>query len=236
MIYDLVINGTSLAQYGVMFDASASMVKPVRKTRQYSIPGRNGMITEDDGDIFENVIVPYHGFIRSGFKANFSDLAAFLHHLSGYNRIECGFDVDHFRLGTVITGIDPAVNSFIRTGSLDLKFDCMPQRFLKSGETAQTFSADGTITNPTLYASEPLIRIYGSGSVTIGEYTITTSGSEAYTDIDCHLMECYNGSTRLNEYVQFSTWDYPKLKSGSNGIDLGSGITKVEITPRWWTI
>ena len=30
--------------------------------------------------------------------------------------------------------------------------------------------------------------------------------------------------------------DFPRLAAGSTGISLGTGITKVEITPRWFVV
>ena len=80
------------------------------------------------------------------------------------------------------------------------------------------------------------MRIYGTGTVRIGDNIITITGSDTYIDIDCELMEAYKGGTNKNQFVSFSQNDFPVLKPGNNNIVLGGSVTSVEITPRWWTI
>jgi phage-related protein len=124
--------------------------------------------------------------------------------------------------------------SWLAAGSFDLIFNCRPERFLKIGDTAQSFTADGTITNPTDMTAKPLIRVYGSGKVEVNGAEITiASHSLEYIDIDCDLQEAFYGSTNANQYI--SVDDFPKLDSGANIVDL-TGVTKVEITPRWWRL
>ena len=108
--------------------------------------------------------------------------------------------------------------------------------FLKSGETLVTVTASRNITNPTLYNAKPLIRAYGSGRVTIGSYGFSITNSGPYTDIDCDLMNAYNATDNLNRYLTVDNNLFPEFVPGTNRITLGSGITKLEITPRWWTL
>lgn len=103
-----------------------------------------------------------------------------------------------------------------------------------TGDIRLQYTAQSIITNPTPYASKPLIRVYGTGEVGIGDTTVTVTSADVYTDIDCEIMESYKGDTPKNQYVEFSTNDYPTLGPGMNIITLGTGITRVEITPRWY--
>jgi phage-related protein len=49
-----------------------------------------------------------------------------------------------------------------------------------------------TIINPTMYDALPLIRVYGSGTLTIGrEKIVIASNSNDYVDIDSDIMDCY---------------------------------------------
>lgn len=110
-----------------------------------------------------------------------------------------------------------------------------------TNKTAAEFSAkyvvtDNTMSNPTMFPSEPIVRVYGTGSFTMDGVTITVTDCVSYCDIDCGLMDCYEGSTNRNNDVSFSTYDFPKLQPGSNTIVIISGITAVEITPRWWRV
>ena len=54
--------------------------------------------------------------------------------------------------------------------------------------------------------------------------------------IDCESGYAYSGANNYNRYVSVSSIDFPTLAPGSNNITLGTGITKVIITPRWWTV
>lgn len=97
------------------------------------------------------------------------------------------------------------------------------------------------IVNPTDFPSKPLLEVTGVGSFWLGDtqFTITgTSGQIIY--IDCETGECYKVTGGIispaNGLVTLNRLDFPKLASGINNIQLGSGISKVKITPRWWRL
>ena len=98
-----------------------------------------------------------------------------------------------------------------------------------------TFTSNGSIENPTEFESKPLLRVYGTGTLGIGSQSITISQADVYTDIDCEMMDCFKGTANKNANVSFSDYNFPTLMPGTNGISL-TGITKVEITPRWWIL
>ena len=89
--------------------------------------------------------------------------------------------------------------------------------------------------NPTLFDALPFLRVYGTGTLGMGSHTITITAADEYTDIDCEMMDCFKGSANKNQYVQFSGNDFPTLEPGVNGFSF-SGITKVEVKPRWWSV
>lgn len=91
------------------------------------------------------------------------------------------------------------------------------------------------LVNPTPFAAKPIIRVNGTGVFTLNDVTVTISSAGTYTDIDCELMDCYEGSSNRNQYVSFSTYDFPELKAGSNTV-IGSTITTLYILPRWWRL
>ena len=103
-------------------------------------------------------------------------------------------------------------------------------------QTTAKYTQSTGMENPTPFASEPLIRAYGTGSFVMDGVTVTITTASTYTDIDCEMMDCYKGSTNCNANVTFSTYDFPKLQPGVNTITLNTGITGVEMTPRWWKL
>lgn len=108
------------------------------------------------------------------------------------------------------------------------------------GSSKETFTMEYSdadlMSNPTEFPSSPLIRAYGNGVFVMDGVTITITNATTYTDIDCDLMDCYEGSTNRNNDVSFSTYDFPLLRPGDNTVSISSGITALEIIPRWWRV
>ena len=93
------------------------------------------------------------------------------------------------------------------------------------------------IINPTHFDSKPLIRVYGTGTFTANDITVIISAhTQPYIDIDSELEECYYEDTNMNSYVSMTDRTFPTLKPGTNGILPTPGITKLEVTPRWWEL
>lgn len=230
----LTIGSVNASDYGVYCTDAGVYSSPSPVYDTYEINGRNGALHVDKGR-YSNVTVKYQCVIPSNFQSNFKAFRGAILAQKGNQRIEDEFDEEVYRMGILSDSIDGNVGVDRTIGTFDLTFSCMPQKFLKSGEQTKTYTANATISNPTVFESKPLIRVYGVGKVEIGSETITVAkGATSYIDIDCDIQDCYEGLTNRNSLVTLT--DFPTLKSGDNGIKLGTGITKVEITPRWWML
>lgn len=226
-------NGIVSKDYGVHISGDSTFNAPVRDFEELIVPGMDGRLTQDNGR-FDAIEHPYEAFIVDSFDANIRDFRNLIMSVRGYARLQDTYHPDEFYLARYENGIEADVTQLLNAGSFDLVFMRDPRRFLLTGEEAQTFTADGTLTNPTNYATKPFIRAYGTGSFTIGDTTITINyAANEYTDIDCQLMTAYYGDTSCNLYVEFS--EDPKLNPGDNAITL-TGITKLEITPKWYRL
>ena len=118
----------------------------------------------------------------------------------------------------------------------NLVFKPMIRKASESSEWEQYYSGATHIKNPTLFTSKPLIRVTGSGTVSIGDNTITIASGYTYVDIDSEIQDCYCGTQNANSLVTFSNRKFPELQPGVNGISLGTGVTSVQITPRWFRL
>lgn len=221
--------------YGVYISGQAVFDAPARRGEQIQIPGRNGDLHLDDGS-FDDIELIYPAFIVRGFENNIQRFRNMLLSRKGFCKLYDSYHDDEYRLARYASGMEVKPTAVLTAGSFDIIFDCHPQRFLASGDTKQTFTAAGTITNPTLFASKPLIRVYGTGTVGIGSYSIKINTANVYTDFDCDIQDAYKGTVSCNNYVELTGNKFPELIPGANGITLGTGITKVEITPRWWRL
>ncbi len=119
-----------------------------------------------------------------------------------------------------------------------MTFNCKPYKYSFAGQ--QTVAADDstlTITNPTAFESQPYIKLYGSGTVTLnvssanGTNSWAISAIDEYIEIDSELMNCYKGIVLKNDTV---TGDgFPMLQSGASTVSCVGDVTRIEVIPRW---
>lgn len=224
------INGTTVPD--IYIDTSLAYNKPERLVEAVSVPGRSGDLVVDLGK-FSNVLISYPAYIKDSFPTKWAALIQRLAPLKGYQRIETSDDALHFRMGRVIIPQSPDVVRINQDGFFSLAFDCKPQMYLVSGE--EFVAVSSSITNPTAYDAQPIIRVTGNGNFTLNGVTVTiTNNSSNYTDIDCEMMDCYFGSVSKNQYVSFSPNNFPVLAPGANSITT-SGVT-LQIKPRWFDL
>lgn len=231
----LTIDGKSTLDFNTWISGGGTYGTPSRDVDIVSVPGRNGDLTFDNGR-FNNISVAYDAFITEKFNENIAALRAFLGSLTGYKRLEDTYHPDEYRMALFTAGVQPKTTTLNRAGSFTLTFNCKPQRFLKSGERPIEFEAGGSVLNNTLFEARPLLRVYGTGTFGIGSTTITITSANDYTDIDCDLMDAYKDGTNCNANVTLNSGSFPVLSPGSNGVTLGTGITKIIIYPRFYTI
>ena len=141
-----------------------------------------------------------------------------------------------YRLAAIEREVSPHMGARNHSGTFDLTFSCKPQQYLKSGERTTVFTANGSLFNPTRFDVKPLLRVYGTGQLGVGEETITITANPDYIDIDCEAENAYCGATNMNSAITLASGEFPKFKPNNNGIVLGQGITRLEVTPRWWRL
>lgn len=226
--------GKNLSEYGVYISGSGVFNSPVRAYNPLQIPGRNGDILGSEKRM-ENIEVVYPCFVYANFKQNVADLRAWLLSHEGYQTLSDTYHPDEYRKAYYAGGLEVEPTALLDAGNFELRFMCKPQRYLTSGDSVKTFTNTGTINNPTLFEAKPLIRAYGTGAVNINGVAVTITQADVYTDIDCEIMEAFKGTTNKNQYVRIGANDFPVLVAGSNSVAI-SGLSRVEITPRWYTV
>jgi len=233
-------DGISSATYGVyVFPTDTMMAAPEREYDTVTVPGRSGELLIDRGR-FGNVQREYGVVMADDGSVNMAALRNVLASRNGYCRLVDTFEPDHFFMAVYREPFEPTLEwRGKEMAKARIAFERKPQRWLLSGETEQIYTSSGTITNPTRFASKPLLRVTTTRSTAsvlgVGSTNITIK-RQGVIYIDCEMARAYNGATSLDSYVTLNTIDYPTLAPGSNGISLGTGISRLEITPRWWEI
>lgn len=237
MMHFLSFAGQKSLDYGVRISGEGTYNRPERKYSVHEVEGRNGDLIIDE-DSFKNIEITYPAFVVQDMPERVQNFANYMSSFKGYQRLENTYEPDTFRLAQYKSGLEVTTSGYMnREGKFNIKFNCKPQRFLKSGEIAITFTEDGNIWNRTNFEAQPLIRVYGTGAGTvgIGPYLITISEIDEYVDIDCELMDAFKGTINCNKNVAFNA-DSFKIPTGVNGVNFTGLITSVIVTPRYFII
>lgn len=222
-------NGKSTRDFGIYCSGADTYAAPMRKYTAIEIKGKNGLILEDE-KAFSNAALGYKCIIMGDID-NYERFKAFMASQSGYKRLEDTFHPDEYREAVMAESISPVIKGDYDVASFEVVFSAKPQRFLKDGERALSFSGSGNILmNNTNFDAKPMIRMLGSGTVTINSTSFTVTDVSGYVDVDCEEMDVYKGSTNMNNKF---TGSFPVLTSGLNTI---SSTVAIEIKPRWYTI
>ena len=171
--------GEYSADYGVYIQEPAVFDAPERDVEMITIPGRDGELVLDKGR-YRNIEVTYHCTLPASSEGDFiTGIANFRNMLAskvGYQRLEDDINTSEYRQAAFNSGL--AVNTVnIESGTFDVVFNCKPQRFLTTGETAVELQSGDTITNPTLFESRPMLQVWGYGDIDIdGQEVAINSG------------------------------------------------------------
>lgn len=230
-----IFDNENSKNYGVYISGQGTFDAPERNYKTIAVPGRDGALLGVDHRL-ENIGLTYNAFIYANFKTNIAALRSMLLSKTGYRRLTDTYHSDEFRLAYYRGGLEAEVTPKNDAGEFEIEFECKPQRYLLSGETETAIASGGTITNPTLFASKPLIEVVGYGELTINSQTITIANTFPSITIDCELQDCYYGLQNANRQVVIEGNSFPELKPGVNSFAYDNTITSVSVVPKWWRV
>lgn len=223
----LYFDSESSGSYGLYITGAAVFNAPERDAEFVTIPGRNGAFLLDHNR-FENIEITYpagcFGNTEGDFADNIAAIRNWLCSKRGYVRLEDDYNPNEYRLAVYKSGLEVSP-ALLRAGEFDITFECMPQRFLKSGETPQTMGGVDTITNPTEFPSRPMLEVTGYGETDINGAPVvinsTPIGSVVCMTSQNEIKPGLSGSGVVFAYSP----DYSALNTGDDvRIDLGGKI------------
>lgn len=238
--------------YDAIIIAKNVDVSPARKSNTVSIPGRNGLLIEDE-DCYDNTEISYKLAFKD--KSNANIFADRVFNVIGYQRLEDSEYPDEFWECAIIS--PDAVSRYSYDNSrfiIELKFTRKPQRYFKLGEYPQKIELINnvayTFRNPIMREAKPLIRIRQNISTaqhTVDFYDAKNTVHHIYLEgrlditIDCELQEIYDTNTKTstnkvsnNAYYPTLLADGMKLKNGGDASQASD--LEIWITPRYWRV
>lgn len=175
----LEFDGESSKGYGVYITGAAVYNAPEREVEMITIPGRNGSFALDHGR-FQNIEVTYPAGIFADNELDFAQAVSvfrnFLCSKKGYCRLTDDYNPDEYRMAIYKSGLE-VTPATLTAGQFNITFECKPQRFLMSGESAVSVASGDTIFNPTLFESSPMLEVTGYGTINIGDQSMAVDNS-----------------------------------------------------------
>ena len=209
-----------------------------------TIPGRNGTLDYWDGTYENREAVARCFILDSDASWYFAQAQKWMQSLV-YKRLELSNEPDVYMMATIADGGDREILQDV-LAPFKIRFDCKPQKFLKTGETALEITNGDTLHN-SWFEAKPLIRINitggggTSGALKVGSTTIVISGVSSNIIIDCETQNAYSiglGGAIANANNKIQALNFPTLPTGDTKISWSGDISiaKMEIVPRWWRI
>lgn len=220
---EMTFGGISTTTYSVIVAGYGEYGAPNRAVTLVEVPGRNGSIVLDQG-YYENITIKYDLVVKatdqSAFKTAVDSYRNAIVSQLGYQRLTDTYHPNEYRMAMYAGGFEDEPQFHGRSAIFTLEFNCKPQRFLTSGETAVAVANNGTVTNPTKYASSPLLEVWGYGSLTVNGYPITIN-NETYGHVLLANPTHFNNGGVI---------DFSNIVTFSNGDTINVGPVYVQLT------
>lgn len=228
-----VFKGIASYDMGITVTKLDDIIKPRKRVTQITIPGKQGVLHQDEGT-YENYTYGIEcAIVNSQRKASYSDIVSWL---DGHGELIVSVEPDKVYRARIINQI-PISGVLKNFSNFLVQFDCFPFKY--SVNAIRSHADDLTLTTPTsiknkgtVYA-EPTITVYGSGNITLtingANYALT--GVDGYITVDSEMMEVYKGAINANN--KYAAMDFPRFEVGMNTISWTGNVTKVEIVPKW---
>ena len=231
-------NGRNAQDLGIIVEELPSYYYAERAFNHKQVNGKNGDVILDTGR-YENVKKVYKVACYDpsrNFYESAVALSTFLHSAgSDYIRLEDSYEPSSYRMA-IYEETNEIENLLCKAGRCEITFNCMPQRFLLSGDEEITIPSSGySIYNPTAFDAKPMIRIQGTGTVTINGRSVQVTENDNDMLVDCENQNAKDLSGADMNYFIYCD-EFPVLKPGFNTISYTETIDAVKITPRWWIL
>lgn len=202
------------------------IIRAAKDIEKIEIEGRDGFLTHDLGS-YKSTIKNMECWIK-----NLDDLDFICSWLTGTGDIIFSNEPDKVYEITIINQID--FKKFVKDfHKFIIVFECQPKK--KSIDNPIiTLTSAGTIFNSGSTDCNPIIKLFGTGSITliINGLNIYLTNVSGYVTLDSILQDAYKDLVYKNNYM---SGEFPVFKVGNNSISWSGTVTKLEITPnlRW---
>lgn len=216
-----IFKGMNSLDLDLMMENCPPKVRAAPRYTNVVVPGRSGTLTQTDGT--------YDVFTRSAEFLVFDPQRwdEIMSMFSGDGELVFDDEPERKYSARIKDGFS-FTQEAIQANRFSVPFECQPFARERFPQTIP-FSGAGVLNNIGTYEAQPLIKVYGTGTitVTVNGKPFTVQGVTASAVIDCENMLAYEGQILL-----ITSGTFPVLPIGRSTIGF-SGASKLEITPNW---
>lgn len=224
--------GVSSDAHGVVVRSlPAPMTGPQRLTTVV-VPGRHGAL-----HLMENardeVLLNIECYLPYEQGVSVSDLRTITGWLSGSGRLTLSDQPGVYYEGAILDSIafQPVVPGYVDR-LFTVPVWVKPHAYVMNVSDIALTVSGTEITNPYSAESEPVIKVTGSGDVTLDVGGIDVElDVDGYITLDCEARLAHKDGALAGSRVNLSEW--PTLRPGKNVISWTGTVTTVTISPRW---
>lgn len=227
-MYSVSFKGTNCLECGLFPVRRPDIPAPKLRVIETEIPGRDGVLTESDGDYAPITISIEFNFLRTP-DTWASTFRAAKKWLQGTGKLELSDDQDYF-YRVYYCRIDDCERTSRKIGKFTAEFHCQPHTYRKDGETE--------VENPTyLYnfgaISHPIYKITGEGmcTLTVNGRSMTANVGQNIT-IDTDAMLAYREDGTIQNTSVTGDYENLYLTEGDNSISITDGF-RLAVIPNW---
>ena len=228
-IHYFLWNGTDSRNKHIRVHDRIPVIRPEERLKQITIPGRSGDLTETEG---ENVYNSYIQTVPISIEGA-ANIQAAETWLRGAGKVTFDSQSTLEQEARIYGSIQLDKRSRNRDRWRgNIQFYCNPVKRSRTESTVTVTTSGTSLSNPGDMTAYPLIKITGSGLVTVsaGGNTITIPECQSGWIIDSENEWILSGTTPQEKAC---SGKFPILKVGSNTVTFTGSITKLEITPRF---
>lgn len=230
----IVYRDVSTAQFPISIKNINYLSTPSRKITEYEIPGRDGKLYIDEGT-FDNFTLEVEIFIKARGQ-KLVDICRQINRwlLTDFKKRKLSISniPDYYYIAIVKDGID-VKKATGNNGECTIKFICEPlKRSVYGDDIVTIYNNNTTIYNQEGFKTQPYLKIFGSGNVTvsIGGRDLILKNIQEYIEVDTELQNCFKDNVNQN-HKMYS--DFPFLSPGENVISWQGNVNKIELKPRY---
>ena len=222
-------NDVRCTEHGIHVLEQPVLMLPNERTTFVDVPGRSGSLTVLEGDaVCDDLVLTAQCMVEN--LERYEEIASYLR---GSGRVTFANRPEGYYEARIVNQIP--FEKILRGNphrTFAVNFRCKPFWYAESAP-AITVTQSGTfVTNPGNVYAEPVITVYGSGTITlmVGMSIADLSGIAGSITLDTPLMEAYSGVTSMNSAM---SGEFPVLLPGANAISWTGNVSKVVIEPHW---